>query len=123
MTWALYPLLTTALVYLGGFALITKPLWSRYPRWLDTFMTCASCQGTWWGFLVGLLGWWRRWAFMGLPGRSVLTVVIVGLCSMVWTPILLRLQVHGLQDTNPHLADLKTDSKNEIPVQKLFEDE
>lgn len=40
----LYPMLTTALYYLGARAMITKFIWSRYPKWLDKFMLCSACQ-------------------------------------------------------------------------------
>lgn len=94
-----YFLLTVALYYLGARALITQWIWSRYPRWLDKFMLCSACSGWWYGFGVAYLGWWRRWSFLGLPGRFWLTPIIVGLCSMVWTPILANLHLWSVQAT------------------------
>jgi hypothetical protein len=88
VTWAVYPLLTAAAFYLGSQAVITRAIWSRYPKWLDSFMSCAACSGFWYGVLVALLGWWKEWTFLGLPGRDPVTVIVVGLCSIVWTPLL-----------------------------------
>lgn len=88
MTWVIYPLVTTALYYLGAHALITRAIWSHYPPRLDKFMSCAACSGFWYGVAVAMLGWWRNWPFLGLPGRDWLTPIIVGLCALVWTPIL-----------------------------------
>ena len=45
----LYALLTTSAYYLGARAVLTRPLWSRYPGWLDALMGCAACAGAWYG--------------------------------------------------------------------------
>jgi len=87
-TWVIYPLLTTALFYLGSQAAITRAIWSKYPKWLDRFMSCAACLGFWLGLAVAMLGWWRDWPFLRLPGRDWLTVLIVGFGAMIWTPLL-----------------------------------
>ena len=41
----IYPLICTALYYLGAHAAITQWLWSRYPKWLDELTMCAACAG------------------------------------------------------------------------------
>ena len=82
----IYALLTSSAFYLGSRATITRPIWSRYPKWLASFMDCASCSGAWFGFGVGLLA-----PMTELPsspfGTSILGAVFTGLCSIVWTPI------------------------------------
>jgi hypothetical protein len=82
-TIVLYALLTTALYYLGARATITSWLWSRYPRKLAVFADCPSCTGFWYGVLVAAT--FRLPAF-SLQGDSWYTPIVVGLCSMVWTP-------------------------------------
>jgi hypothetical protein len=93
----LYPLLTTALYYLGAKAMITSPLWSRYPPWLDSFLSCAACAGTWYGALVAVV--------VGLPldldvgalsSRAWSTPFLVAGASMVWTPLVAALHVHAI---------------------------
>jgi hypothetical protein len=82
------PLLTAALWYLGTRAVITQPLWSRYPKPIARFMDCAACAGFWWGvvvFLVLVKCW--ELPVMGAYTREYEHSVIIGLCSMVWTPI------------------------------------
>mgnify|MGYP001577680378 CR=1 FL=1 len=96
MTALLYPMVTVALWYLGSQAVITRPLWSRYPQSVDAFMSCSACSGVWLGGLVGGLGAWQRWPFLGLPGREPLTVALVAVCSLVWTPLLAALLVRAL---------------------------
>lgn len=87
-TWVLYPLFCAALYYLGAHAKATQFLWSRYPAWLDRLTMCAACSGFWYGIACGALGWQLDAEFLGLPARSVPTVAAVGLCSLVWTPLL-----------------------------------
>ena len=93
----LYALLTTATYYLLARAMITKPLWSRYPRWLDYYTMCAACSGLLYGVVVALaIGWTQDLPFAGLPGRFWLTPPLVGLSSMIWMPILASLHVGAL---------------------------
>lgn len=97
VTPVLYALVTTAMYYLGARAMVTKFLWSRYPAWLDYYTMCAACSGFLYGIAVALaIGWWRDLPFLGLPGRLWLTPVLVGLSSLVWTPILANKQVNAL---------------------------
>lgn len=98
MTIILYPLLTVALYYLFARAMITKPLWSRYPSWLDYYTMCAACSGFLYGGAVALaIGWTQDLSFLGLPGRFWATPVVAALCSLVWTPILADHHVRALQ--------------------------
>ena len=91
----IYPLLTTALFYLGARAQITQPLWSRYPTKLDAFMSCASCSGFWYGLTVA--------AAIGIPTKTPFlgatawwTIPLVGVCSIVWTAWLAALHEKAL---------------------------
>jgi hypothetical protein len=82
------PVLSVVAWYLAGSAKITKPLWSRYPPWLDAWALCPACSGTWYGFasaaLLGLAGW----SFFGIVGP--LAWVLGALWSTFFTPILAR---------------------------------
>lgn len=101
MTWLLYPMLCTAAYYLAARARITEDLWKRYPAWLNELTLCSACSGFWYGLGCGGLGWWRGWSFAGLPGDHWLTVVLVGLCGVVWTPLLAALHLHALRHIDP----------------------
>lgn len=96
-TLVLYCLLTTAFYYLFARAMITKFLWSRYPAWLDYYTTCAACSGLLYGVVVALvIGLPFDLPFLGLSGRSWLTIPVVGLGSMVWTPMIANVHVRAL---------------------------
>lgn len=89
----LYPLLTAAIFYLGSRAVITSWIWSRYPRWLAMLADCAACSGFWAGLGVA---WALRFPFLGLDGHHWFTPVVVGLCSMIWTPLVAALHQHAM---------------------------
>jgi hypothetical protein len=96
-TIVLYALMTTALWYLLSRAMITKSLWSRYPAWLDYYTSCAACSGFLYGGAVALvIGWTQDLPFLGLPGRFWPTPIVVGLGSLVWTPILGEIHIRAL---------------------------
>lgn len=97
-----YPLVTTALYYLGAWALITRWLWSRYPPVLGALMTCAACSGFWYGLAAG----WALRDALPFPGGPRLGVVLAGLCSMVWTPVFARRMITDLQDLHPASEDV-----------------
>lgn len=89
MSIILYALVTPALFYLGSRAVISRPLWSRYPAPLARFADCSACTGFWYGALAGAFGgYYLDLPFLGLEGASPITVLLVGLCSMTWTPII-----------------------------------
>ncbi len=104
----LYILNTPALFYLGSRAVITRFLWSRYPPKLAAFMDCAACAGFWYGFLSDfVLGNLYGLSFLGVSMSSMLRPILVGLCSITWTPIGAGLvqwgfdnlgSIHGPQD-------------------------
>jgi len=96
-TIALYTLLTTATYYLLARAMITKWLWSRYPAWLEYYTLCAACSGFLYGVAVAFaIGWTQNWPFLGLEGRFWGTPIVVGLGSLVWTPILADFHIRAL---------------------------
>ncbi len=96
-TLLLYVLLSSAFFYLGSRALITRWLWSRYPAGLVGFMDCAACTGFWYGFLSALtLGRSQNLALFDLAADAWVTPPIVGLCTLVLTPIVAGLMQRGL---------------------------
>ena len=99
MTILLYPLLTAAAYYLLVQATITKWLWSKYPPRLEKFLLCSACSGFWYGLGVACaIGWTQNLSFLGFDGRFWLTPILVGLCSVVWTPILAGAQINALNN-------------------------
>ena len=101
-TAALYPILTTCMYYLGSRALLTEAIWSRYPKWLDALTLCAACSGFWYGMIVAFgLGWYLDVPFLMLPGRLWCTPIVVGLFSIVTTPILAERHIRALSETSP----------------------
>lgn len=88
-------LLTTSAFYLGSRAVVTEFLWSRYPARFARFMDCAACAGFWYGLIAGAaLG-----PTMELPStlKLVYGPVLIGLCSVVWTPIVAGLMQRGFE--------------------------
>jgi hypothetical protein len=113
-TLILYMLLTTAQFYLLSRAMITKSLWSRYPAWLDYYTSCAACSGFLYGGAVALaIGWTQDLPFLGLSGRFWVTPIIVGLGSMVWTPIMGDFHVRALLQLG--VAGPRSDSSTDQP--------
>lgn len=84
----LYALLTAAAFYLGSRAAITEPIYSRYPRKIAIWADCAACSGFWYGVVVAIV---LKFPVFGLDGGHWLTPIVVGLCSMVWTPMVAAL--------------------------------
>ncbi len=94
---ALYILLTTAAYYLAVRAEVTRFLWTHYPPRLDRFLWCSACSGFWYGVVVAFaIGWTQDLPFLGLGGRFWLTPILVGLGSMIWTPIVANVHVNSL---------------------------
>lgn len=95
MSTLLAILLTTALWYLGTRAAITELIWSRYPPRLARFMDCAACAGFWWGIVVYLL--LTKICTLSVMGLySMYTAPLIGLCSLVWTPLVAHLHDQAL---------------------------
>lgn len=127
MTFFLYPILTATFYYLGSRALITRFLWSRYPKWLDNYMLCAACSGFAYGVGVAFgLGWWLELPFLGLSGRWPLTPLIVGLCSTVWTPVVAAGHLWALGQTEAEGVDdvpAKEPTTGQGPPRPFFDDD
>ena len=82
----LYPLFTAAMFYLGSRAVITKWLWSRYPYWIDYYLSCAACCGALYGAIVSYIGEkYLHLTFLEMTGVKAHIIVAIG--AMVWTPI------------------------------------
>ncbi len=92
----LYSLIAASLHYLGSRAVITRWLWSRYPSWLASWTSCASCSGFWFGLAIALvLGRRYELTYMGLDGLDPLTPLVVAFCSVAATPIVAGLMHWG----------------------------
>lgn len=99
-TAVLYPIVSTAAYMLGARDLITRWIWSRYPKFLEKWALCAACSGTWYGLGLGALGYYERWPFLGLPGDSVITVLAVSAYAKTLTPILADKHITALINTS-----------------------
>ena len=100
-TAVLYALTTTALYYGATWARLTEFVWSRYPKWLSSFMECGACSGFYWGVILGLSGLGTGLPFLGLPANAWYTPIFVGLCAAVWTPILAKRLINDLLELQP----------------------
>lgn len=99
-----YSLLTSACYYLGSRATLTRELWSRYPPKLAAFMDCAACTGFWYG-----LGWAILFQCRGTTSMSFAqewySSIIIGLCSIVTTPIVAGLMQAGFERLGSSVED------------------
>lgn len=90
MTWVLPvvgPVLATTLWYLAGSATLTKAIWSRYPPWLDTWVQCPACFGTWAAALAAMvLNLAYGWTFFGVDGLA--GWALTALWGTYWVPLL-----------------------------------
>lgn len=94
------PCLSAALWYLASAALVTRPLWSRYPRWLGAWASCPACSGTWYGAALAVaFGLSRGWTWFGVP--LPWSVPLCGLWTLLWAAPLARLLYSSLVATAP----------------------
>lgn len=84
MTELLCLIMATTFYYLGARALITKWLWSTYPEWLDSFMLCAACSGTW--YMLGV-SWILDRPFWGYEARSLPASIAAALVGTFAVPL------------------------------------
>jgi hypothetical protein len=87
----LYPVLTTMLYYLGWHAVITEPIWSRYPKdsWIEKWAKCPACSSVWYGAGVAAgFGYWQKWSFFALPPHHPVTWAVAGFWCAVLTVVL-----------------------------------
>jgi len=106
-------ILTLVLVAVGYYLLarakLTRPLWLRYPAWLDAWATCAACSGTWIGAgTVYATGKTLGWSFASLPPASLQGVILGGLVACYTTPLLALVHTYALATLTPaEPTDLK----------------
>jgi hypothetical protein len=100
----IYPFITTALFYLFARAVITEPLWSRFPLFLHELTQCPACAGAWYGFICGWVGYYFDAPFFGSIRWTA--PFIIALMSVVWTPILTAL----------HELAIRAVTNNRIPI-------
>lgn len=107
MNAILIALLTAAMFYLGSRAKLTEPLWSRYPSAVASFMDCAACTGFWYGLLcaVNLTAWNPHMTYLGLSLDLWPNWFVVGLASVVTTPIAAGLMQRGLDTLGTAIAE------------------
>jgi hypothetical protein len=98
----IYALLTSSAFYLGSRAVITRALWSRYPRWLASWADCAACSGAWYGAGFALL---LRDKLAHPFGAGIPGPILVGLCSIVSTPIVAGLMQAGFERLGSAVED------------------
>lgn len=91
----IFPILTAVFYYLGARAMLTEPLWRRYPPRLDRFMNCAACSGFWYGLGLGIFGHTLGVPFLGATSWS--TPFAVALMSIWWTPVMAAVMERALQ--------------------------
>jgi hypothetical protein len=102
----IYPLIAAALYYLGSRAAITAPLWSRYPKAIASFMDCAACAGTWYGFGITVTGGTiYNLDFAGLDGADPVTWIVGGLCATITTPLVAALHLKALEFLGSAVSD------------------
>lgn len=101
----LYSLLSAAMFYLGSRAMITQSVWTHYPPAFARFMDCAACTGFWWGVIGAFtIGRANRLDFFGLDPWAYWTPALVGLCTLVTTPLF----AHAMQDALEGLGTIVT---------------
>jgi hypothetical protein len=97
-TALLISLLSAGMFYLGSRAIITRWLWSKYPLPLAKFFDCSACSGCWYGMLLAAtLGRYLDLAYLGLSCREWLAVPVIGLASIVTTPIIAGIMQAGFE--------------------------
>lgn len=111
----LVALCSTALYYLGSRAKITSWLWSRYPAWLAGFMDCAACSGFWYGFGLAFAFDVHLAEIREVP--QFVVAIIIGLCSIVWTPLLASLHdfaLYRMGSVVPESTSIKITPSREV---------
>lgn len=79
------PVLAAVLWHLGALATLTYKIRTLYPPWLESWMSCPACSGTWMGAGVTLVLGER---FLGFEGRTLPALVLAGLWCTFWVPLL-----------------------------------
>lgn len=87
-------ILGAAFHYVTYRAMVTKWMWSRYPRWLDALLSCAACSGFWVGIGAGALARTQNYSLLGFEDWLLLPAA--GAVTMVLAPVIAWLQVYTL---------------------------
>lgn len=102
----LYPLLSAALYYLGSRATITSFVWCHYPPKFAKFMDCSACTGFWYGLGLSIA---LQLEVLSLDVTRWYAPIVIGLCSLVWTPIVAQIMDSALY----RLGSIDTDPPSE----------
>lgn len=87
-------LLTSSIHWIGARSEIARPLWSRYPRWLQKLSRCAACSGWWLGLLASMVG-----VHAVAAHYRVVEIVAGGLAGVFVTPIFEGAMMWGLRES------------------------
>ena len=85
-------------------ALITRWLWSRYPKAIEPFFACSACTGFWIGAAVGFLWMARGIPALGLAADDPILPAASGVMTMVMAPIVSFLHLWALEQLSPHVG-------------------
>lgn len=91
-------ILGAAFHYVTYRAMITRWLWSRYPRWLDALLSCAACSGFWVGGGLGLLARARGYHLLGFEPQDWLLLPAAAAVTMILAPPFASLQIGALTE-------------------------
>jgi len=119
----LIPVLSTVLYYLGYWAQVTEPIWSRYSPRIGTFMHCPACSGTWFAGALGVAAWLAGLPFLifpplhstlaafNQPGLRWVTPLLAALWGTFWVP---KLAVRYLADLSAIPEEPNNDTEQEV---------
>jgi hypothetical protein len=112
MNLLLFILLPAASFYLLSRATITHFIWSRYPTWLGKLRDCAACSGFWDTLLLALF---MKSVHQDLPiyPESSFAPILLGLCGVIWTPLVAALQHKALETLGTVFADETSEATTE----------
>lgn len=88
------PVLAAVVYYLGALAMVTRPLWRRYPPWLSRWACCPACAPTWYG---GIIAYVLDVAFLGYRARTAGAIILAGAWCMFFVPLLSYVHAYALQ--------------------------
>ena len=97
-----------ALWYLGSRAEITRWLWRTYPPRFARFMDCAACTGFWWGVIIFKIVYFVLITINepSYPWYTEFVLpVLMGLCSLVTTPMIAFLHDRALYNLGTAVMD------------------
>jgi len=93
----LYALISACIWYGLARAVLTQPIWSRFPDWLSSFTDCCACLSFWTSGLLALgLGRHGGITALGLDPHAWYYELTVAACGAVWTPLVAYLHQEAL---------------------------